>query len=93
MIRFFVRLILPLVLILFVRALVRSIFAGFRAAASASVPQNRPSQPPPVTAGGELRKDPVCGTYVSAGASVSQTIDGRLVFFCSEECRRRYRAA
>jgi len=92
MIRFlFVRLIFPLVVLWFVRALFRSVLQGFR---TASLPQNRPqAPPPPAPVGGELKKDPVCGTYVSTIAGLSRKVDGQLVYFCSEECRKKYRVA
>jgi hypothetical protein len=67
----FVEIIFPLLILLFLRSLLRSIFAGFRAA---SVPQGRPREAPPVSIGGELKKDPVCGTYVSTVGSVSQKV-------------------
>jgi len=87
----FVEIIFPLLALLFVRSILKNLFAGFR---SAAVPQNRPQQaPPPVSLGGELKKDPVCGTYVSTVGSVSQKVDGQLVYFCSTECRDKYRAA
>jgi YHS domain-containing protein len=87
----FVEIIFPLLVLLFLRSLLRSVFAGFR---SAVVPQPRPQQaPPPVSVGGELKKDPVCGTYVSTVGSVSQKVNGHLVYFCSTECRDKYRAA
>jgi YHS domain-containing protein len=43
--------------------------------------------------GGELKKDPVCGTYVSPVGSVSQKVNGQVVYFCSTACRDKYRAA
>jgi len=39
----------------------------------------------------ELKKDPVCGTYVSTAASVSRKVAGELVYFCSAECRDKYK--
>jgi YHS domain-containing protein len=42
-------------------------------------------------AGGELKRDPVCGTYVSTAVSVKRTVKGEVVHFCSEECRDKYR--
>ncbi len=86
---FFIRLILPLLLFLFLRALLKTIFAGVRSAAV----QSRPPEAPPVPAGGELKKDPVCGTYVSTAASLSHKVEGELVYFCSKECRDKYRVA
>jgi len=87
----FVEIIFPLLVLLFLRSVLRSVFAGFR---SAVAPQARPRQaPPPVPLGGELKKDPVCGTYVSTVGSVSQKVNGQFVYFCSTECRDKYRAA
>ncbi|MBV9742860.1 MAG: hypothetical protein JO099_03785, partial [Acidobacteriia bacterium] len=34
-----------------------------------------------------------CGTYVSTAASLTRTINGKVVHFCSEECLHKYRAA
>ncbi len=42
-------------------------------------------------AGGELKRDPVCGAYVAAGASVKKTVRGEVLHFCSPECRDKYR--
>ncbi len=86
----FVEIIFPLICILFVRALFKSMFAGFR---SATTPQHQRSnrQEPVVSAGGELKKDPVCGTYVSTATSLSQKVNGQLVYFCSPECRAKFR--
>jgi YHS domain-containing protein len=41
---------------------------------------------------GELKKDPVCGTYVAVTASVKQTVGGEVIHFCSAACRDRYRS-
>ncbi len=38
-----------------------------------------------------LIRDPVCGTYILPNASLSLTSGGGTVYFCSEECRRKYR--
>lgn len=40
---------------------------------------------------GELKRDPVCGTYISTATSVKKTIDGQVVHFCSPECSARYK--
>jgi YHS domain-containing protein len=47
------------------------------------------AQPPKVA--GELKKDPVCGAYVPAATSPTKTVNGELVYFCSPECREKYR--
>jgi YHS domain-containing protein len=91
----FEEIVIPLFLIFVVRALFKSMFTGFRnyTASSAPGPQASPRQPPPVSSGGELKKDPVCGTYVSATASVKRSVDGQLIHFCSEQCRDKYKVA
>ncbi len=38
----------------------------------------------------KLVRDPVCGTFVAPGAALSLASDGRIHFFCSEECRVEY---
>jgi YHS domain-containing protein len=41
----------------------------------------------------KLVRDPVCGTYVAPNPELS-LISGRTThYFCSEECRSKYRAA
>ena len=88
-------LIVDILLPLLVFALLRSLFRGLFQTGR-DVTRQAPPAPPSrdnVVAGGELKKDPVCGTYVSTGASVTRTVNGELVHFCSKECRDKYRAA
>lgn len=40
--------------------------------------------------GGELKKDPVCGTFVPASTSIKKTVSGDVVHFCSLACRDKY---
>jgi YHS domain-containing protein len=37
-----------------------------------------------------LRQDPVCGTYVAIDASFKKIVDGKVIHFCSDECRDKY---
>lgn len=39
----------------------------------------------------ELKKDPVCGIYVSAETRVRKTVAGKEYYFCSESCRDRFK--
>ena len=41
----------------------------------------------------KLVRDPVCGTYVAPGTALSLSAGGATHYFCSEECRAKYRAA
>lgn len=38
----------------------------------------------------DLVKDPVCGVYVPVKTALSTTMDGKRVYFCSENCRKKY---
>jgi len=93
MIRFFViRFLFPLLVLFLVRSVFRSIVASFHSYKGAAPPQK--AQPAaPVSRGGELKKDPVCGTYVSADGSLTRTVNGQLVYFCSSQCRDKYQVA
>ena len=42
--------------------------------------------------GVHMEKDPVCGTYVVPDRAVSATVGRRTIYFCSTECRDKYRA-
>ena len=39
---------------------------------------------------GELKKDPVCGTFVAPELAVTKKFNGEIVHFCSEKCRDEY---
>jgi YHS domain-containing protein len=45
-----------------------------------------------VRSGVRLERDPVCGTYVAPGSSLSLTSGGTTQYFCSEKCRSEYLA-
>jgi YHS domain-containing protein len=58
----------------------------------------RPTQPSeasgkqvPLT--GELKKDPACGTYISAATSIQEKVGGETFYFCSKQCRDKYVAS
>jgi len=42
---------------------------------------------------GELKKDPACGTYISAATSLHEKVGGETYYFCSKECRDKYVAS
>jgi YHS domain-containing protein len=39
----------------------------------------------------EIRKDPICGVYVSEDDAVIGRHEGQRLFFCSKECLEKYR--
>ena len=52
-----------------------------------------PSSPGMPTSAGELRKDPVCGTFIPIGTSLKKTVNGETMHFCSADCRDKFKAA
>jgi len=82
---FFVEFLFPLLLFLLIRSLLGNFLSRFRRPVAP-----RPRSAPSVQAGGDLKKDPVCGTYVSTAASVTRTVNGELLHFCSKACSERY---
>jgi len=55
-----------------------------QAGASGSRP---PAGPSP---GGELKKDPVCGTFISTATAFQKFSQGQTHYFCSTECRDKF---
>ena len=86
---FILKIVVPLIIFMVVRYVLRNVFGTFQSNQADNKPQVRADAP----AGGELKKDPVCGTYVAASAGLTHQIKGQTVYFCSKECRDKYRAA
>ena len=85
--RFLYEIFVFVLLSLALRAVVRQFMSGFRSSRSSPSAGSRRSSA--VTAG-ELKKDPVCGTYVSTAGSLTQMVNGSPIYFCSKECRDKY---
>jgi uncharacterized protein len=83
-----VEILLPLLFFLFVRSIIKTIFQTRREVSRRDT--QPPPAPAPVVVGGELKKDPVCGTYVSTSLAVTRTVKGETVYFCSNECRNKF---
>ena len=93
MLRFITYLLVTILLLTVLRNVVQFILRGFsqlvQSQGSAQASRSRPSVP--LT--GELKKDPVCGTYTAAATSIQQTIQGQTFYFCSAQCRDKYVAS
>ena len=88
MIRGLIYILAAIFIISVVRMIVGVVMRGFTDMVNAEVRSTpgRPSAP----ISGELKKDPVCGTFVPAGSSIQKNVKGEVVYFCSAECRDRY---
>jgi YHS domain-containing protein len=90
------RLIFYLLGLVFVITLIRGVIGVLGRAFSALVappPLPRETSKPEIPLSGELKKDPACGTYISAATSIKRTVDGETYHFCSAECRDKFVAA
>ena len=88
MIRTVLYLLLAIFLITLLRFVIGTIGKGFAALFQSSSPGSAKVEP-----AGELKKDPVCGIFVSTAASVKETVRGEVVHFCSAACRDKYKNA
>jgi YHS domain-containing protein len=89
MLRTLLFLILSLFAITLLRGIIGIITKAFTSSSNAPEPRRSAGAAP---AAGVLRKDPVCGVYVSEALAVRWETDGQILFFCSEKCREEYRS-
>jgi YHS domain-containing protein len=91
------RYILDLIVVVVIITLLRSVlgvlmklFTG-GLGGSASTAGQTPRRPS-VPAGGELKKDPVCGTFIAAATSIQKRVGNETYYFCSVDCRDKFKA-
>ncbi|MEO8050670.1 MAG: YHS domain-containing protein [Acidobacteriota bacterium] len=76
-----------------IRAVLSIISKAFTGLSNTSSPQagaarSRPH--PGAPSGGELKKDPVCGTFISTATAFQKFSQGETYYFCSTECRDKF---
>jgi YHS domain-containing protein len=84
--RVIVLLVIALLVVRAIRLLIGGIMIG--AGSGTGDGAGRSRGPTPM----KLVRDPVCGTHVAPRPSLSLTSGGTTHYFCSEECRRRFKA-
>ncbi len=90
MLRNVFRLFLVFIAAVFIRQVVAILMRGFsQMTGSAPGPAPMPRQ----QSSGELKKDPVCGTFVAVASSIQRNVNGEVIHFCSTACRDKYKAA
>jgi YHS domain-containing protein len=89
MVRTILYLLISILLITFLRAVIGLIA---KAMGQALAPERRDAAPksPPKGFGGELKRDPVCGMFVSTETSVKKTVRDEVYYFCSPACRDKF---
>ena len=86
------RLILYVVVGVIILTLLRSVLEAVgKAFSSPATPAGAPSAGPPRgQAPQSLKKDPVCGTFVSTATAMQKNKGGETYYFCSAECRDKF---
>lgn len=74
---------------MFIGIIGRGVSELFRAETAA---RSSGQTPPAQARSGALKRDPVCGTYIPADASVRTVVNEEVVYFCSPECRDKYKS-
>jgi len=86
------------ILYLIVTALVISVVRSVLGMISKAFSEAFQAQSPPAQArrasvptGGELKKDPVCGTFISTETAFQKAVGGQTYYFCSTQCRDKFK--
>lgn len=86
-----VRVVLYLLLAVLLITLLRSVIGIVLKAVAGLLEPGRGPGSKSAQMGGELKRDPVCGVYISTATSVKIAEGSRVVHFCSAACRDKYR--
>jgi YHS domain-containing protein len=91
MLRAVAYLIASVLVITVLRSIIGIVLKGFSDLFHSAPPQQSGPRAPSVPEGGELKKDPVCGTFISTATSIQKRVGGEVYYFCSAECRDKFR--
>jgi YHS domain-containing protein len=91
MIRALAYLIASVLVISVVRSIIGIVLKGFSDLFHPQASQQKGPRMPVVPAGGELKKDPVCGTFISTATAIQKRAGGETYYFCSTECRDNFK--
>jgi len=73
------------------RSVITGVSRFFRSTSEPATPPPGPHAPGELRSAGELRKDPVCQTYISIPSPWAKLSGGDTVYFCSKECKDRFK--
>ena len=90
MIRALAYLIASVLVISVVRSIIGIVMKGFADLFRPTGSSPPGPRAPSVPAGGELKKDPVCGTFISTATAIQKRVGGEVYYFCSPECRDKF---
>ena len=83
---------MTIAVVLVARAVLTSILRGFSRAATQTFQTQgtQKREPEPPRSGGDLHKDPVCGTYVSENTALRRQSGGQTFYYCSQSCYEKH---
>jgi YHS domain-containing protein len=95
MFRALIEMIVTLVAVYLVRQVLAILASSFKggfggAAKPTGSAGGPPPKAPPAATIGELKKDPVCGTFISTQTAFQKAVNGETYYFCSTECRDKF---
>ena len=83
-------LVIVVLILTFVRSVMAMITKAFAELLNPSSGQAGPSRAASTPTGGELKKDPVCGTFIAAATAFQKAAGGQTYYFCSTACRDKF---
>jgi YHS domain len=86
--RLILYLIVGVIILTLLRSVVEAIGKAFAGGPASPAPPS--SGAPRGQASQSLKKDPVCGTFVSAATALQKSKGGETYYFCSAECRDKF---
>ena len=90
MLRTFLFILIGLFLITFVRMIAGVLFRGIGDMLQPSQRETTARSDNSAPVGGELKRDPVCGTFVATSTPFKKIVRGDTIHFCSADCRDKY---
>lgn len=88
-------LLLAVVLISLLRSVIGIVSKAMTSFLNTSADSQNPASPTGDThqLGGDLHRDPVCGTYVAESTPHQRRLSGQTFYYCSESCREKHAVA
>jgi hypothetical protein len=88
MFRFILFALLAVILISLLRSVIGVVMKGLGEAQSP--PQGSPKGKASPRLGGDLHRDPVCGTFVAESTPFQRRTAGQVFYYCSDACREKH---
>jgi len=82
--------IVGVIVLTLLRSVLEAVGKVFAGGSSTPAPAGTSSNTPSGQAPQSLKKDPVCGTFVSAATAMQKSKGGETYYFCSAACRDKF---